>query len=217
MALSVRGVARRYRNRTGDLTVRSTFGTLPWPFSTGDIPSLRTRLESLARREFSFSQSECIFRWTAAFQQTWSHVRVRIVLNPDAGIPAATMNMLRDTWRDGIEQTWSDRWGVGRTGEIICPLTFEVQWVTTNPHHTVRVRQGPAATNMTTWDTQDGGGTAAHEFGHMLGNVDEYTDSRCPNRSPVNTGTVMDDNSNNVPRRLMGRFATNVGSSVVRI
>ncbi len=54
---------------------------------------------------------------------------------------------------------------------------------------------------------------AAHEYGHMHGLVDEYTDINCPSRSPVNTGTVMDNNSNNVPARMMIRFANNIGAN----
>ena len=75
-----------------------------------------------------------------------------------------------------------------------------VEWVTTNEHHRVRVRQGPGQTNMTLWDTSDSGDVASHEFGHMLGHPDEYSSSACPNRSPVNTGTVMDDNTEVVAR-----------------
>ena len=71
---------------------------------------------------------------------------------------------------------------------------------------------------MSNWDTNDTGGVAAHEFGHMLGHVDEYPENPpCPDRDPVNTGTVMDNNSNNVPSRLMNRFANNIGSNVVAI
>ena len=172
---------------------------------------------SLARQQHSFGMSECVYSWTAAFEQTWSHIIIRIRLNPDAGISNATMNSLRNTWRNGIESTWSNQWGVGHSGEMTCPLTFEVQWVTTNQHHTVRVRPGSGGTNMGTWFTQDGGNVAAHEFGHMLGLVDEYSSSICPSRSPVNTGTIMDNNSNVVPARMMTRFANNIGSNVVAI
>jgi hypothetical protein len=55
---------------------------------------------------------------------------------------------------------------------------------------------------MLTWDTSDTGDVASHEFGHMLGLVDEYSDSVCPSRSPVNTGTVMDDNTEVVERQV---------------
>lgn len=211
--LSVRGIARRYRGATGSVSVRSVLigGSAP------STSSLRDRLVSLARQQFSFSVSECIYGWTAAFEQTWSHVRVRIRLNPDAGITAATVTALQATWEGGIETTWSNRWALGRAGEFSCPITVDVQWVTSGQHHTVRVRTGPERSNMTTWDTADTAAVAAHEFGHMLGNPDEYPDANCPGRNPVSSGTVMDNNSNNVPSRLMNRFATNVGSNVVAL
>lgn len=217
MALSLQGVVRRYVNVTGSFSVTQAI----FNGNIANSVSLRSRLESIARREFSFDVSECVYSWTAAFQQTWSHVRVRIRLNPDAGISAATMNTLRNIWQTEIQNTWSNQWGCGRPGEATCPFTFEVQWVGNNEHHTVRVRQCEAGTfcrsNMGLWDTNDTGDVAAHEFGHMIGHPDEYTDSNCPNRNPVNTGTVMDNNSNNVPARLMQRFANNLGSNVVTI
>jgi hypothetical protein len=210
MSLSVRGIARRFVNRTGALSVRDVFFG-----GDGGPHMLRQRLESLARQEISFNVSECVYSWTARYEQTWSHVRVRVQLNPDMGISPQTMATLQATWENTIELRWNNRWGIGRPGEITCPLTFDVQWVTNNPHHTVRVRVGPGQSNMTLWDTADTGAVAAHEFGHMHGNPDEYASATCPNRNPVNTGTVMDNNSNNVPQRLMQRLADNVGSNVV--
>jgi hypothetical protein len=210
MTISLRGVARCYTNVTGSFSVQTVFGR----------GSLCSKLESLARKEDSFWVTECTFGWTAAFEQTWSHIVVRVKLNPDTGISNATMNILRNRWSNGIQTIWSNRWGVGRLGEATCPLTFEVQWVTANQHHSVRVRQAPpTGTNLGLWDTLDPGSTAAHEFGHMLGLVDEYsdTDTPCPARNPVNTGTIMDNNSNVVPDRMMTRFASNIGSNVVAI
>lgn len=208
MALSLKGIARQYLGHSGPLSVQSQV-------MNNQAGSVRQRLESLARQHVSFSMSECVYGWTAAFEQTWSHVIVRIRLNPDAGITAQTMTTLRATWETTIQTRWSDRWAIGRSGEGSCNLTFDVQWVTASQHHSVRVRVGPAATDMGTWDTTDTGAVAAHEFGHMLGNVDEYTAANCPNRSPVNTGTIMDNNSNVIPARLLTAFATRVGSTVV--
>ena len=211
--LSLKGVARRYGGITGGFNVVS--GLFGGSFS--GTKSLRSKLESMARTQHSFSVSECIYGWTARFEQTWSHITIRIELDPDAGISNATMNTLRTTWQNGIENTWNNQWGAGRSGELACRISFDVQWVSSSEHHNVRVRVGPARSNMLTWDTNDTGAVAAHEFGHMLGHPDEYSDGNCPGRDPVNTGTVMDNNSANVPARLMTRFVNNIGSNVVAI
>lgn len=204
--LSVKGVARRYENETGDISVRNDL--------MDGWGSLRDQLEDTAREEVSFSMSECIFGWDVAYQQVWTHITVRIQLNPDAGISNATMQTLRNRWEPTIEGRWSDNWATRRRGELSCPFTFEVQWNVADSHHTVRVRPGPARSNMTTWDTNDTGAVAAHEYGHMIGHEDEYQSNRCPNRSPVNTGTIMDNNSANIPARLITPYANRLGTNL---
>jgi hypothetical protein len=152
--------------------------------------------------EVSFAVRECGYNWTARYHQADTHVSVRIQLNPDAGIDNATMNTLRTTWRDGIVGKWSNRFDcLGAHGERRL-ITVDVRWVTSNAHHVVRVRPGTPTTrsNMGLWDTSDTGDVASHEFGHMLGHPDEYAVGACPARSPVNTGTVMDDNTETVAR-----------------
>lgn len=127
VSFSVRGVTRRYCDVTGPISMRQAifYNNVP-PRS-----SLRARLQSLARHQFGGSVTECTYGWKMAFEQIWSQVRVRIQLNPDADVPAETINTLRSTWRTGIEATWSNRWAVGRPGECSCPLQFEVVWATT--------------------------------------------------------------------------------------
>lgn len=160
--------------------------------------------------EISRSVTECIYGWTAAYRQEGTHIIVRIRLNPDNNVTNQEIQNLQNIWENGIETKWGNRFAcccdAGASSTLDCSnwrsLTFDVQWVTDNPHHTVRVRRGPERSNMLTWDTSDTGDVASHEFGHMLGLVDEYTDPQCPGRSPVNTGTVMDDNTEVVERQV---------------
>lgn len=152
--------------------------------------------------EVSFSVSECVYGWTAKYDQRGTDITVRIRLDPDPGISDATMNTLRNRWQTGIEDKWSDQFVCCVGPDCIggCVLNFRVEWVDSGEHHRVRVQEGPARSNMTTWDTMDSGDVASHEFGHMLGHPDEYQTRTCPDRSPVNTGTVMDDNTEVVER-----------------
>jgi hypothetical protein len=56
----------------------------------------------------------------------------------------------------------------------------------------------------------------AHVFGHLIENKDEYrADDECRGRDSINTGTVMDNNTDNVPARMMTCFANDIGSNVV--
>jgi hypothetical protein len=156
--------------------------------------------------EVGFDVRECVYGWRAGYHQADTHVSIRVQLTPDAGITAATMAALRTAWRDGIIAKWSNRFDcLGGNGQRK-RITFDVQWVTSGAHHVVRVQNGPARSDMSTWDTQDTGDVASHEFGHMLGHPDEYASDTCPTRSPVSTGTVMDDNTETVTR-LYNRIA----------
>jgi hypothetical protein len=168
--------------------------------------------------EISFAVAECGFNWTAAYAQRGTHITVRIRLVPDSDVSAETLASLRTTWRNGIEQKWSNHFACCDNPDCACRcnLTFSVQWVDSNEHHAVRVRTGPERSNMTTWDTMDTGDVASHEFGHMLGHPDEYPISTCPGRSPVSTGTVMDDNTE-VVQRLVRPFCDRLGETTTTL
>lgn len=82
---------------------------------------------------------------------------------------------LTDRWEAGIESIWStDRFDV--------PISFNVDWVTTDYDYAVSVVDGARQWKMMVWATVGASGwgdayqeeVAAHEFGHMITMWDEY-------------------------------------------
>ena len=153
-----------------------------------------------APNEVSESMSECVYGWTSAYRvdedrECALRVTLRIRLNPDPGVTAQQLQAAQQVWEPAIEQAWTDRFRIRLTGgDCRCReyrVTVDVQFVTSNEHHTVRVQAGSGRANMTNWFVTSTGGTAAHEAGHMLGYVDEYADSACPNRVVTNDGSIM--------------------------
>lgn len=214
MAYSARGVARRYRNFVTGQPIKIPNDLIVQPAS-GVTLSLRQILRLLSAQEFSFPAQECIYGWSAGWQQFWSHIVVRIRLVPNPTITAAALTAQMAVWKSSIETTWSNRFSCVRPKERACPVTFEVQWVTSGEHHTVNVAPGAGNENKGNWFISTLGATAAHEFGHMLGLHDEYASATCPNRSPVNTGRIMDNNSNNMDISYFQRFATGIQSNLI--
>ena len=226
--LSLKGIARKYLSRSPPFDIR---GVLSIPNNDPSV-SLRSRLESIASTEHSFNWREhcngITFGGTAKYLQIWTHIVTRIRLSFDPNIPVATQNNLMNTSRNAIQSAWSNKWGCSATGESTCRLTFEVQWTDNNSHHSVAVDVCPPpppppqcrANAGRLFDTSSGN-TAAHEFGHWLGLKDEYQPldpDECPNRDPVNTGTIMDtNNSRCFPVRLMTQFASSINSQIVPI
>lgn len=174
--------------------------------------------------EVTRSMSECIYGWTARYRQEGTHVIVKIQLVKDANVTQAELDAARDRWTTGIQEKWSYFFACCAEPSATsaadcanpCQLTFEVQWVSAGAHHVVAVQRGPGRSDMLNWHHDDSGDTASHEFGHMLGHPDEYRDPVCPNRSPVNTGTVMDDETE-VVERLVEPFCQAIGQNAVPV
>jgi hypothetical protein len=212
--LSLKGVARRFLGFTEDLSVINNV------FRRDRIEgtvSLRERLESVARTEREYRMRECIFRWDAACEQTWTHIVVRIKLRPRYDVSHDDLSERAVVWRRGIEQFWNNKGVLAHGGEFNCRFRFDVEWVTDNEHHKVNIRPGSGETDMTHWYMADGEGVAAHEFGHMIGLVDEYVDEDCEDRHPTNTDNVMDDNRENIPPRLLQHLARFLGEHAVAL
>jgi len=222
--LSVKGILRKYKRRNTQFSLKDVLNIT----NTG-TNSVRSLLESLAREEHSFHWEEnCqnkIFGGDAKFLQIWTHIIVRIAFTFDTNVSRQMMDNLINRCGPVIQNAWSNKWGCALPGEGTCRFTFEVQWVSNNPHHTIHISICAPGTscreNSGRWFDNTSGTTAAHEFGHLLGFKDEYMPldpQECPIRNPVNTRTVMDNNNVNCfPPRLMKQFADNIGSEIVSI
>ncbi|CAN5141496.1 hypothetical protein BH23CHL1_BH23CHL1_15970 [soil metagenome] len=154
----------------------------------------------LTGNEVSQRRSECIFGWWEAYRITEERdcvlaVVLRIRLQRAAGITQQELQAVQATWEQAIEQAWTDRFRIRQSGGgCACDeyrVTLDVQWVTSGEHHTVQVQPGRGRADMLNWFITSTGGTAAHEVGHMLGNVDEYADPDCPDRTVTTDNSIM--------------------------
>ena len=177
MTVSLRGSARRFENRTGALSVRNVF------FGGGaGTRQLHGRLETSARHGDQFRRVRVHLRVDG-------EVRADVVARPDSDPAQSGRRHLRRDDGDAapdvghgdpepVEQSlchWPERGELlhahvrrGLRGEQRAPRGAGPRWS----------RQ----TNMTLWHTTDSGDVAAHEFGHMHGNPDEYTAAPAPSQ-----------------------------------
>ena len=116
------------------------------------------------------------YGWRARFQLTTNDDDCRATATIRVRLVGAISNAQRSAWEAAIESVWNDRFKGCSEGcwcccVAGCELRFDVQFVTSGEHQVVNV--GASTTNMGNWgagDTVDIG----HEFGHMLGALDEY-------------------------------------------
>jgi len=107
---------------------------------------------------------------------TQLRVIVKIRLQNDASNPAnAITDKAVARWESGIKRHWNGKFrlrGGGRTLDVWFLPVFVYH--DDAAHHTVRVLPGDETSNEHKWYEEDSAETAAHEFGHMIGNPDEY-------------------------------------------
>lgn len=88
-------------------------------------------------------------------------------------VPAAKLA----EWRSGIDSIWNNRFsafnGTNRLRIIFQPMFDNTEQ---NPHHNVVIIDSPNRhrSNESHWWLYEDGRSIAHEFGHMIGNLDEY-------------------------------------------
>ena len=85
---------------------------------------------------------------------------------------------LANRWLGGIQSVWNNRLRL-TNGTSTLDLIFVPIFTATNPHHMISVHAStgdPQAdrADAGNWYESDDSNTTAHEFGHLLGNQDEY-------------------------------------------
>lgn len=130
-------------------------------------------------------------------------VEIGFIFDANSGLNMYEQDEYMDIVKRLIEQQWNNKYGVSdfdnlRTYPCGVNVTF------TEPNYWVKVWKGGEGppTNMSNWHVNDPVGFPSHEFGHMLGLFDEYTnpDGSSGWLDPANP--IVD---NNVPGVLMGR------------
>jgi hypothetical protein len=108
---------------------------------------------------------------------TQLRVIVKIRLQND---PANAKDVITDKviarWEEGIKRRWNGKFRLRNKGKTL-DVWFLPIFVFHDPaaHHGVTVKpEEPTVSNEHLWHEDDSADTAAHEFGHMIGNPDEY-------------------------------------------
>lgn len=104
-------------------------------------------------------------------------VAVAIRLSPDAAL-ADKMDKIKARWLDGIKEKWNGKFKASN-GVTTLPIRFRPLFLAdadtkTVSDHDLKVKAGSGRANAGKFYEKSTKGTAAHEFGHMIGNVDEY-------------------------------------------
>lgn len=134
------------------------------------------------------------FGWNYSYDIGYYNDSIQVEVDVSlTGLPPTST--LLSTWEDGFESAWSvdiSRFGV--------PIVFNLDWVTSDPHLTIDVKQSGRG-NLSSWpiEHRNPGMLAAHELGHQLGLFDEYSGGAVDPDHPerLNSGGLMWNYPNN--------------------
>ncbi|HYD70014.1 Calx-beta domain-containing protein [Azospirillum sp.] len=169
-----------------------------------------TRIEQLVRSH----EGNTEISFDLGFDGAAFNVVTRVQLTGDDPGPFATW------WEHGIERIWNNQLSLS-DGAHQYPIRFDVQFVTADPHYTVQVHTGIGQFDMGNWRVQfpddplRAERTTAHEYGHMIGAIDEYPIGPTYD-AYLTTGTLMSDLTERVTANyvdLIDHFAEVYGGS----
>ena len=115
------------------------------------------------------------YGWRARFRLRIDEASCRVRIEVRVRVTGTMTAAQQSAWESAIQNAWSNLFKLCRAGTRCCAegltIVADIQFVTSGEHQVVA--GGPTTTNMGNWgasDTID----VRHEFGHMLGNLDEY-------------------------------------------
>jgi len=144
-------------------------------------------------------------------------IKVAVNLVPGNGVGELELDRIKPGWEKEIENTWSKQFAVQTTTGQHYPIIVDVTFKGIRFHHDVIIRPGgrccSTELNWNIWDTPK---AIAHEFGHMLGNYDEYRQGALdPVKNIIDPTSIMTSNPKHgmvYPRhfqRFLGWFKEN--------
>ncbi|HKC53855.1 MAG TPA: hypothetical protein VKC33_04340 [Burkholderiales bacterium] len=114
------------------------------------------------------------YGWRARFHQRVEQPTCRVLVTVRVRLVGTLTAAQQSAWQTAIDSAWSNRFK-NCAGGCCCgngyTIRCELQYVSSGEHQVVTV--GTSTTSMTSWgatDTVD----VNHEYGHMLGALDEY-------------------------------------------
>jgi hypothetical protein len=114
------------------------------------------------------------YSWRARFHVSLDEAKCRVIVTVRARLNGTITQAQRNAWEQAIENAWGNRFKFCCRC-CCCPkgytIVTDLQFVNSGEHQVVTV--GNSTTSMGNWgqnDTTD----VRHEFGHMLGALDEY-------------------------------------------
>lgn len=102
-------------------------------------------------------------------------VRIHLVEKKDRSRTWYPSDSKMKGWRDRIEKVWNNRFAAKNDARRL-KIVFSPVFSPDNPHFTVAINPSKAyyRSDETEWWHDASDTTVAHEFGHMVGNPDEY-------------------------------------------
>lgn len=158
------------------------------------------------------------------YQRTGLICTVRINVTGAGAAVTANLPRSKQIWESNIERAWNRQYKLSNANHDI-PLIFNVNFTSSSAHHNVAAHAGVPVwpgLNMLNWFVDDPATNAAnreyvnnaaiHEFGHMIGNPDEYQLSQAHYTATVGTNPTTDPNATATPDSAGTNSFTNTNS-----